>query len=58
MPAQALDYFDDPVRHDTELASQDLGELGIECPRLVDYLPRLVEFYKANRNKIRGEAMV
>jgi hypothetical protein len=34
MPLQALDYFDDPVRHDTAQATQDLGELGIECPRL------------------------
>jgi thioester reductase-like protein len=58
MPAEALDYFDDPVRHDTALASQDLGELGIECPHLADYLPRLVEFYQAHREKVRREAMI
>ncbi len=58
MPAEALDYFDDPVRHDTAVASQDLAELGIECPRLADYLPRLVEFYRAHRDGVRSAAMV
>jgi nucleoside-diphosphate-sugar epimerase len=58
MPAEALDYFDDPVRHDTAQASQDLGELGIECPRLDDYIDRLVEFYQAHKEKVRREAMI
>jgi thioester reductase-like protein len=58
MPVQALDYFDDPVRHDTTVASEDLGELGIACPRLDDYVERLVEFYRAHRDGVRSEAMV
>jgi thioester reductase-like protein len=58
MPGEALDYFDDPVRHDTTVASEDLGELGIECPRLDDYIPRLVEYYRAHRDRVRSEAMV
>ena len=58
MPVEALDYFDDPVRHDTTTASQDLSELGIECPRLADYLPRLVAFYRAHREQVRREAMI
>jgi len=58
MPVQALDYFDDPVRHDTAQATQDLGELGIECPRLADYLPRLVDFYRSHRETVRREAMI
>jgi thioester reductase-like protein len=58
IPQQALDYFDDPVRHDTTQATQDLGELGIECPRLADYLPRLVAFYRSHRDGVRREAMV
>ena len=58
MPGEALDYFDDPVRHDTAVASQDLGDLGIECPPLADYIPRLVEFYRAHRDGVRSEAMV
>jgi thioester reductase-like protein len=58
MPVQALDYFDDPVRHDTTQATTDLAELGIECPRLADYIPRLVAFYRAHRADVRREAMV
>jgi thioester reductase-like protein len=58
MPLQALDYFDDPVRHDTTQATQDLGELGIECPRLADYMPRLVAFYRSHRETVRREAMI
>ena len=58
MPLQALDYFDDPVRHDVTQATKDLGELEIECPRLADYVPRLVAFYEAHRDEVRREAMV
>jgi nucleoside-diphosphate-sugar epimerase len=57
MPVQALDYFDDRVRHDTTQATRDLGELGIECPRLESYLPRLVSFYRAHRDDVRTGAM-
>jgi len=58
MPAEALDYFDDPVRHDTTEASRDLSPLGIECPRLRDYVGSLVDFYRAHRDKVRREAMI
>jgi uncharacterized protein YbjT (DUF2867 family) len=58
MPSQILDYFHDPVRHDTTLASADLAELGLACPRLADYLPQLVAFYRAHRGDVRPEAMV
>jgi thioester reductase-like protein len=58
MPAEALDYFDDPVRHDTTQASRDLGELGIECPRLGDYVANLVAFYRSHREEVRREAMI
>jgi thioester reductase-like protein len=58
MPQQALDYFDDPVRHDATQATRDLGELGIECPRLADYIPSLVAFYRAHRDSVRREAMI
>ena len=58
MPQQALDYFDDPVRHDATQATRDLGELGIECPRLADYIPKLVAFYRAHRDSVRKEAMI
>jgi thioester reductase-like protein len=58
MPQQALDYFDDPVRHDTTAATSDLAELGIECPRFADYVPRLVAFYLSHRDTVRREAMI
>jgi thioester reductase-like protein len=57
MPVEALDYFDNPVRHDTTQSTKDLGELGIECPRLESYLPRLVSFYRAHRDGVRTGAM-
>ena len=41
-----------------ELGREDLGALGIECPRLADYIGRLVEFYRAHRDGVRSEAMV
>jgi thioester reductase-like protein len=58
MPRQALDYFDDPVVHDATQATADLGALGITCPRLEDYVPALVAFYRAQRDNVRREAMV
>jgi thioester reductase-like protein len=58
MPVETLDYFDHPVRYDTALASSDLGALGVRCPRLPEYLPRLVAFYRANRDRVRRAAMV
>jgi thioester reductase-like protein len=58
MPLEALDYFDDPVRHDATVATRDLGALGISCPRLPDYTPALVAFYRAERDRVRREAMV
>jgi thioester reductase-like protein len=57
MPVEALDYFDNPVRHDTTQSTRDLGELGIECPRLESYLPPLVSFYRAHRDGVRTGAM-
>lgn len=57
LPQEAIDYFHDAVRHDTTQASHDLGALGIECPRLSDYLPKLVAFYRAHREGVRREAM-
>ena len=54
---QALEYFHDAVRHDTTQASRDLGALGIECPRLADYLPRLISFYRSHKDDVRQQAM-
>jgi hypothetical protein len=58
IPAQALEYFDHPCRYDATQATADLEPLGVRCPRLHDYLPRLVEFYRAQKDRVRREAMV
>ena len=54
---ETLDYFHDAVRHDTAQATRDLGALGVECPRLADYLPKLIDFYRAHREGVRHGAM-
>ena len=58
MPLEALDYFTDPVRHDATEATRDLAALGLRCPRLADYVPALVAFYRAERDRVRREAMI
>jgi thioester reductase-like protein len=58
IPRQALDYFDDHARHDATQATKDLKALGVGCPRLPDYVPRLVAFYREQRDRVRREAMV
>jgi thioester reductase-like protein len=57
MPKEALDYFADAVRHDATQATADLRALGLECPSLPDYVPRLVSFYRSKRDEVRREAM-
>jgi len=57
MPKEALDYFDDPVRHDTTASVRALSPLGIECPPLRDYIGTLVGFYRTHRSSVRREAM-
>ena len=58
MPSEALDYFDDAVRHDATQATADLHVLGLECPSLADYVLRLVDFYRRKRDEVRREAMI
>jgi len=58
MPLQTLDYYDHPCRYDASQATADLKPLGVECPRLPDYVDRLVEFYRQRRGQARREAMV
>jgi thioester reductase-like protein len=58
MPVESLDYFDHPLRFDTTEASRALATVGLECPRLRDYVDRLVAFYRERRGTIRREAMV
>jgi hypothetical protein len=58
MPVQSLAYFDHPCHYDSRQAQADLGRLGIRCPRLPDYLDRLVAFYRARRGTVRSRAMI
>jgi thioester reductase-like protein len=55
---EALAYFHDAVRHDTAQATRDLAALGVECPPLSAYLPKLVEFYRTHKDGVRSKAMV
>jgi thioester reductase-like protein len=58
MPLQTLDYFDHPCSYDTTQATADLDMLGIACPRLPEYVDRLVAFYRMRKGQVRQEAMV
>jgi thioester reductase-like protein len=48
IPADAIDYFVLPTRHDTRNALADLAGSGIACPPLPSYLDRLVAFVRAH----------
>jgi thioester reductase-like protein len=57
IPSSTVDYFLHPTFYDTVHADADLAALGIRCPKLRDYLPRLVAFMKAHP-EIESGAMV
>ncbi len=57
IPPTAVDYFVHPTLYDTANATADLAGSGIVAPRLRDYMPRLVEFWRAHR-EIGSAAMV
>ena len=58
MPVQSVDYFDHPCRYDAEQATADLAKLGVRCPRLPDYLDRLIAFYRDHKAGVRRVAML
>ena len=58
MPVQTVDYFDHPCRYDATQATADLLSLGVRCPRLPDFLQKLVAFYMAHRDNVRKTAMI
>ena len=51
VPREVLDYFNHIVHFDTKNTSAALKGTGIECPYILDYLPTLAEFYKANKHR-------
>jgi thioester reductase-like protein len=54
LPAEAIDYFVHPTHYDTSNASRDLAGSGIHCPPVEQYLPHLVEFFRAHRDADLG----
>lgn len=57
IPPAAVDYFVHPTLYDTTNTTTDLAGSGIAAPRLRDYMPRLVEFWRAHR-EIGSAAMI
>ncbi|HJQ39205.1 MAG TPA: SDR family oxidoreductase [Thermoanaerobaculia bacterium] len=49
IPPAAVDYFVHPTLYNTSNATADLAGSGIAAPRLADYMPKLVEFWRAHR---------
>jgi thioester reductase-like protein len=58
MPVQALDYFDQPCRHDVTQALGDLEPMGVRCPPFAGYVDRLVQFYREKKAEVRRGAMI
>lgn len=51
LPAEAVLYMNHGADYDTRQAHAVLEAEGIVCPPLESYLPRLVAWYKENRNR-------
>jgi thioester reductase-like protein len=51
VPGEVLDYFNHDSHFDTSNTLRALEGTNISCPYLLDYLPNLVAFYKANRDR-------
>lgn len=58
MPAESLPYFDNPCVYDARNATADLAALGIACPRFPDYVPALMQYYRAKKGSTRRSAMI
>ena len=50
LPVQTLPYFSHPLHFDTSRTRMHLAPSGITCPDLLDYLPRLVHFWRQRRS--------
>jgi thioester reductase-like protein len=48
IPSSAVDYFVHPTRYDTSQAEAALAGSGVRCPRVPEYLERLVAFMRAH----------
>lgn len=51
-PRESISYLNHSVRYDTRQASEILGSVGLTVPRLHEYVGPVVEFFKANEDKL------
>jgi len=51
VPREFFEYLTHVVHYDTTNTTRALEGTGIACPYLLDYLPGLVDFYKANKHR-------
>ncbi len=58
MPVQSIDYFDHPVSYDSTQATADLARFGVVCPPFVDYVQKLVAFWRTKKDTIKRGAMI
>lgn len=54
---QLVDYFDFPAYYDRRHAERALRNAGIECPRLSEYAPQMIDFLKHHEHDVRDKAM-
>jgi thioester reductase-like protein len=55
---ESIAYFGHRCRYDASQAKVDLATLGLSCPPVESYLGVIVNFFRANRDKVRKTAMV
>lgn len=48
LPAEVIDYLDQPTEYGTAATSPVLAELGIACPPVRSYIGRLVAFFRSH----------
>jgi len=51
VPREVLEYFNHQVHFDCANTLAALADTGIRCPHPLDYLPRIVDFFRANKDR-------
>lgn len=55
---ESIAYFGHRCRYDASQAKADLATLGLRCPPVETYIDVIVSFFRANRDRVRKNAMV
>ncbi len=55
---ESIPYFGHRCRYDASQARMDLAGLGLSCPAVETYVDTIVNFFLANRDRVRKTAMV